>query len=146
MFTRLTTDIDFQKYSKDVRDQIKASVHDPVLMAEFNRCRMKGVITMPLPRGHASTYHEKQCKKDLPGLSWLVRVPRGDGWFLLSLNVARIMENKRRDKQLKLEELNHLSLRQRQPKRTEDEIKTLEYYLQDILADTDNWAFQNQEF
>lgn len=149
MFTRLTTDVDFQKYSKDVRGQIKAGVHDPVLMADFNRCRMKGVITMPLPRGQASTYDEKRCKKDLPRLSWLVRAPRGDGWFLLSLNVARILENKRRYKQEKQEKLtkpDHLPSRQRQPKRTEDDIKTLEYYLQDILADTDNWAFQNQEF
>lgn len=149
MFTRLTTDADFQEYSRSVRDQIKAGSHAPVFMADFNRCRMKGVITMPLPRGQANTYDEKQCKKDLPRLSWLFRAPRGDGWFLLSLNVARILENKGRDKQEKQKKRSgsdRFPSRQRQPKRTEDQIKTLEYYLQDILADTENWAFQKQAF
>lgn len=149
MVTHLTTDVDFQKYSKDVYVQIKGGVHHPIPMADFNQCRMKGMITMPLPGGQASTYDERQCKKDLPRLSWLVRRPWGDGWLLLSLNVARILENKRRNKQEKqkiIGEPGHLPLRCRQPKRTEDEVKTLEYYLQDMLADTDNWAFQNQEY
>ena len=149
MFTRLTTDTDFQEYSRNVRDQIKAGSHDPVLMADFNRCRMKRVITMPLPRGQASTYDEKQCKKDLPRLSWLFRAPRGDGWLLISLNVAHILENKKRDKQKKQKNISkpdQFLLRKWQPKRTGDQIRTLEYYLQDLLADTDNWAFQNQKF
>lgn len=138
ILTRLLTDIDFQAYSRNTRDWIKAGVHEPTCPPGLIRYRVRNAIIIPLPRGQAKIRDEKECKKSLPRFSWLCRAPGGDGWFLLSLNLVRILANRKEMSK----KTPQRSSRKRQPERTPDQHRTLEYYLQDILADTENWAYQ----
>ena len=138
--SQLTTDADFQTYAKTVSYMIKTGVHEPVPSLGVCRNRVRGSITVDLPRGEATKADEKHYSKGLPRLSWLVRVPRGDGWVVLSLNLPRILANRKRETTPPKPDWSFT--RMELPPRSPEQYWMLEYHLRDILADTKNWAYQ----
>lgn len=138
--SQLTTDADFQTYAKTVSYMIKTGVHEPVPSLGVCRNRVRGSITVPLPRGQATKADEKHYSMGLPRLSWLVRVPRGDGWVLLSLNIPRILGNRKKESNPVEPDWSFTGMEH--PERSPEQYWMLEYHLRDILADTKNWAYQ----
>lgn len=140
VYSQLTTDADFQTYAKTVSYMTKTGVHEPVPSLGLCRNRVRDSITMPLPRGEATKADEKHYRKGLPRLSWLVRVPGGDGWAILSFNIAQILASRKKDTSIPSPDWSFT--RMEHPERSPEQYWILEYHLRDILADTKNWAYQ----
>lgn len=137
----LTRDSAFQAYSKSTRKEIRGDLREPELPDEWVRRRPQKMIYSPRLRGRAD---EQGYKSRLPRFTWLARVPKGDGWWVLSLNVGQMLKQRKEERkknaksQKTLREEKGIPLGERAP----IEYQTLEYQLLDVLADAQHWAYQ----
>lgn len=136
-----TSDSVFQAYSKSTRKEIRGDLRQPELPDEWVRQRPQKMIYSPRPRGRAD---EQGYKSRLPRLTWLARVPRGDGWWVLSLNVGHMLKRRKEERKKNAKGQNTLREEKGIPlgERAPIEYQTLEYQLLDVLANAQNWAYQ----
>lgn len=84
--------VEFKDYYLFVRDEIRTGRREPVQLHGVNRARAGYQHLVLLPRGLAD---EKLYQKRLPGHTWLIRAHSNDGWWVLSLNIARILKHRK---------------------------------------------------